>query len=112
MKNGLDYMPITEVHEHLSTIKSSIDRLSVSVEHHEKILEKMHTILESQAVTAQKIETAIQSITELKKEVQASQNKNEHNFQRLTFRFMLICGVIIIIAYEAGIDVKALLSFL
>ena len=112
MKNGLDYMPITEVHEHLGTIKSSIDRLSVSVEHHEKILERTHTILESQAVTAQKIETAIQSITELKNEVKASQNKNEHNFQRLTFRFMLICGVIIIIAYEAGIDVKAFLSFL
>ena len=112
MKNGLDYMPITEVHEHLSTIKSSIDRLSVSVEHHEKILEKMHTILESQAVTAQKIEGTIKAIDELKKEVKASQNKNEHNFQRLTFRFMLICGVIIIIAYEAGIDVKALLSFL
>ncbi len=112
MKNGLDYMPITEVHEQLGTIKSSINRLSVSVEHHEKILEKMHTILESQAVTAQKIEMAIQSITELKNEVKAAQNKNEHNFQRLTFRFMLICGVIIIIAYEAGIDVKAFLSFL
>ena len=112
MKNGLDYMPITEVHEHLGTIKSSIDRLSVSVEHHEKILEKMHTILESQAVTDQKIETTIYSINELKKELKASQNKNEHNFQRLTFRFMLICGVIIIIAYEAGVDVKALLSFL
>ena len=110
MKNGLDYMPITEVHQHLTTIKSSIDRLSVSVEHHEKILEKMHTILESQAVTAQKIESAIKSIDELKNEVKASQSKNEHNFQRLTFRIMLICGLVIIIAYEAGVDVSALLG--
>lgn len=112
MKNGLDYMPITEVHEHLNGIKLSIDKLGLSVAHHEKMLENMHDILQQQAINNAKITEAIDRVSLMQADFREQQKENEKRFNRLTIRLFLVGGLILFVANEVNVDLSGLLGFL
>lgn len=114
MKNG-EYMPRSEVDENIKDIRVSLERVSINLEHHDKILLNMNEILVSQATNSEKITQAVTKITEIQSEFKEAQKENNgkfdtisKQFNRLTIRTIGLMVLILFIAHELEIQIPNL----
>ena len=108
-------MPRSEVDENIKDIRVSLERVSINLEHHDKILVNMNDILVSQATNSEKITQAVTKITAIQSDFKEAQKENNEKFDkiskqfnRLTIRTLCLMGLILFMAHELEIQLPNL----